>query len=148
MSFRKQQVESTLRRIISQVLARELSDPRIVGMVSVTRISLSPDLRDALVFVSVLPEKYEKRTLSGLRHAAGHIQGLVTKAMAMKVIPRLDFRLDESLKKESGVLNAIRKAMERESVENDVNAAAQDSPEADGGAQEGPAGDQGSDASE
>lgn len=139
MSFRKQQVESTLRRTISTVLARELSDPRIVGLVSVTRVSVSPDLRDALVFVSVMPEKYQKRSLAGLRHAAGHIQSLVLKQMTLKAAPKLDFRLDEAIKKEAGVLDAIRRALERERAED---AAGQKSDDAEAsGSQAGESGE-------
>jgi ribosome-binding factor A len=101
-------------------------------------VSVSPDLRDAQIFISVMPEKYEKRSLSGLRHAAGHIQALVGKSMAMKVIPRLDFRLDESIKKEAGVLGAIRRALEREKAEDAVKSddaadATGDSGDASGG---------------
>lgn len=108
MSYRKQQVESTLLRSISGVLARQLSDPRIVGLISVTRVDVSADLRHATVYVSVLPENASSRAIHGLRHAAGYIHSLVCKAVAMKTVPHLDFRLDASLKKQAGVLRALR----------------------------------------
>lgn len=115
MTIRKQQVESVLKRAISQVLARQISDPRISGMVSVTHVDVSPDLHEAFVYVSVLPERHEKRTLYGLRHAAGYIQSLVIRSVKMRQVPNLEFRLDSSLKKQAEVLDAIRRGMEKQS---------------------------------
>ena len=114
MSHRKEQVQSTLRRAISQVLARQISDPRIVGMVSITKIDISPDLRNAKVYVSVLPDKYQQRSVHGLRHAAKHIYSLVCKIVALRIVPKLDFRLDENLKKQNDVFDDIRRGLEQD----------------------------------
>lgn len=115
MSVRKAQIESTLRRAISEVLVRHrAADPRIMGMVSVTRVDVSPDLKQGMVYVSVLPDRYEKRTLAGLRHATRFIQNEVSKQMTMKSMPHLDFRLDATLKKEAGIFDAIRRAKARD----------------------------------
>jgi len=119
MSHRKEQVQSTLKRAISQVLATQISDPRIVGMISVTQIDISPDLRNAKVYVSVLPEKYQKRSVHGLRHAAGHIYSLVCKVVALRIVPKLDFRLDESLKKQNAVFDDIRRGLEQDQKTKD-----------------------------
>ncbi len=116
MSYRRQQVESTLMRVISRVLARRLSDPRIMGMVSITHVDVSPDWHCAQVYVSVLPDKYQQKSLHGLRHAAGHIHRLVCKEMAMRVVPRLEFRVDDSLKKQARVLDDIRKGIDQDRV--------------------------------
>lgn len=113
MTKRIEQVESTLRRAIAEVLQRQISDPRIEGLVSITRVKVSPDLREAYVHVSVLPEKHQKKTLYGLRHAAIHIQALVRKKVALRVVPHLDFRLDTSLKKQAEVMGAIQQAIDR-----------------------------------
>jgi len=113
MSHRKQQVESQLKRVLSDVLVRDLQDPRVVGMVSITHVDVAPDMHEAFVYVSVLPDKYEKRTLGGLRHAAKHIHSLAFKRMAMRRVPRLDFRLDEQLKRTETVFEAIHRAMEQ-----------------------------------
>ena len=96
MSYKKQQVESALKRAISQVVTQRLSDPRIEGLVSVTRVDVAPDGHQALVFVSVLPDKSGPLSLHGLRHAAGRIHSLVSKNVSMRYVPRLVFRLDET----------------------------------------------------
>ena len=114
MSYKKQQVESTLKRTISRIVTQRLSDPRIEGMVSVTRVDVAPDGHQALVYVSVLPDKSGPKSLHGLRHAAGRIHSLVSKNVAMRYVPRLAFRLDESLKKQATVLEAIQRGIQQD----------------------------------
>ena len=113
MSHRLAQIESTLKRALAQVLSQQLSDPRVAGMVSITRLVVSPDLHDAYVYLSILPERYEKRTMFALRHAAGHIHALLCQAVRMRNVPHLEFRLDESLKRQAEVDQALRRAAER-----------------------------------
>ena len=114
MSHRQQQLESTLQRAISQVIAQRLSDPRIAGLVSITRVQVSPDRHNAYVYVSVLPEEHEKLTMHGLQSATGRIQTLLRKAVAVRTLPALEFRLDKSIKKEAAAQHAIHQAMENE----------------------------------
>lgn len=113
MSHRTEQIESTLLRAIAQALQRRVADPRIRGMVSVTRVKVSPDLHDAQVYISVLPDQYQNTTLQGLRHASRHVQSLVREQVAMRSVPELDFRLDEGLKKQEKIYEAIHRGMER-----------------------------------
>ena len=113
MSHRIQQVESTLRRALAEVLQSKIADPRIVGLVSITRISVAPDLKNAYVYVSIMPEKYEKRTMAGLRHATRHIQRLTREKVALRAVPHFEFRLDASLKKQAAVEQAIREGVSR-----------------------------------
>jgi ribosome-binding factor A len=114
MSFRKQQIESVLKRVISQLLARKISDPRIVGMVSITHVDVSPDMAQAMVYVSVLPQDHEKTTAAGLNHAASYIHGLVRKQVTFKTVPHLAFKLDHDIKKESAIFQAINRGVARE----------------------------------
>lgn len=106
MSYRKQQVESTLQRAVSKLVG-QLSDPRVTGLVSVTRVDLTPDGHSAFVYVSVIPEEHQKRVMAGLSHAVGHIQKQLRDEVVMRYVPRLEFRLDASLKKQSEVWDAI-----------------------------------------
>lgn len=117
MSHRKEQVESTLKRAISEVLMRSMSDPRIEGLVSVQRVRVTDDFKVADIFVSVLPEKFEKRSLAGLRAAAGHIHTKVFKAVAMRAVPRFVFQIDDALKKEEAIFDSIAQAMDREGLD-------------------------------
>ena len=119
MSHRIAQLESTLMRTLSQVLQREISDPRIEGMISITQVKVAPDLSEAYVSVSILPAEKQTKALHGLRHATKHIQSQVRRQLpSLRHVPHIQFRLDESLKKQAEVLGAINKAMERTGPED------------------------------
>ena len=113
MSHRLAQVASLLRRSISEVLQRGLADPRISGLTSITRIEVTPDMSQAFIYISVLPEEHGATSVAGLNHAAKHIHDLVRHKVTLKHVPKLHFRLDEMLKKQAEVLAAIREAEER-----------------------------------
>ena len=119
MTHRIEQVESTLRKALAQVLQRSISDPRIRGLVSITDVDVSPDMKQAKVLVSVVPEEYEKRTVAGLKAANRHIQGEVKKLVALRVVPHLNFELDQSLKQAEQVYQAIDEAKAREADHTD-----------------------------
>ena len=74
MTVRNVQVASIIQRAVQVLLTRGLSDPRVRGLVSVTRVSVTPDLAQATVFVSVIPNTRAELTMHGLRHAAKHIR--------------------------------------------------------------------------
>lgn len=117
MSHRLAQIASLLRRAISEVLQRGLADPRITGLTSITRIDVTPDLAEAFVYVSVLPDEQAATSVAGLNHAAKHIHDQVRHKVTLKHVPKLRFRLDEMLKKQAEVLAAIREAEERSGPE-------------------------------
>lgn len=119
MTHRIEQVESTLRKALAQVLQRSISDPRIRGMVSITDVDVSPDMKQAKVYVSVLPEEYAKRSVAGLKAASKHIGSEVKKLVALRVVPHLNFALDDSLKKANEVYDAIDQAKAREASYTD-----------------------------
>ncbi|QDU71219.1 30S ribosome-binding factor RbfA [Mucisphaera calidilacus] len=118
MSHRIEQIASMLRRAISEVIQREISDPRVTGLTSITRIDVTPDLAEAFVYVSVLPEEHATRSVAGLNHASRHIHDGVIRRVSLRHVPKLRFRLDQSLKKQAEVLDAIRVANERTGPEN------------------------------
>lgn len=107
MSLRQEQIGSVLKRAISQVLSTRLSDPRITGLISVTRVDVSPDMSNAKVYISVLPEEQAKLSLAGLRSASRHVQRRLKEVVEFRRAPRLEFRLDETLKREADVFADI-----------------------------------------
>ncbi|MBY0312760.1 MAG: 30S ribosome-binding factor RbfA [Phycisphaerales bacterium] len=118
MSHRVEKIESTLARAVQEVLRRGLHDPRARGLISVTRVDVSPDLHNAIVFVSVLPEEHQDLTMHALKHAARHIRREAGELMAIRRLPELDFRLDLSLKKQAEVFEVLSKVeQERKAVE-------------------------------
>jgi len=110
MSVYVEQVQSSIKRAVQDVLSRGLNDPRVRGLVSVTRVEVTPDCAEARVHVSILPEDASSLTMHGLEAATGHVTTHVAKAVRMKKLPRLSWRLDESLKREARMADAIRRA--------------------------------------
>ena len=94
MSRRTQRVGDLLQAEISQLLLRSVQDPR-VRMTSVSAVDVSPDLRRAIVRVSVLDESQREESLAALRHAAGFLRHqLALRLRHMRVIPELIFEID------------------------------------------------------
>jgi len=109
---RTEQLGSVLHRAVQSVLERGLSDPRIRGIVTVTSVRVSPDLKAATFGVVVAPEEHEALTLHGLRSAAGHIRRRAAGLVALARLPEFRFTIDEAYKREVGTLDAIRRAVE------------------------------------
>lgn len=109
MSTRRQaQVADFLQEEISAIMRREMNDPRL-GMASITRVEMSPDLRYARVFVSVLGSQEEQQaTLKGLQHAAGYIRHLLKPRMHIRHIPQLVFKEDHSLEHAAEIARTLR----------------------------------------
>lgn len=110
---RQERVAEALRDEISALLA-ELKDPR-VGFVSVTRVEMSPDLRHARVYVSVLGDEGQKKaTMEGLRSATGFIRSEVGRRVRLFRTPEIAFHLDESLEKGARVLKLMQEVAREE----------------------------------
>lgn len=137
MSHRVEKIESTLARAVTQVLARGLADPRAGGLISVTKVDVSPDLKQAVIFVSIFPEEKQKLTMHALNHASGHIRRETGELMHLKRLPDFTFRLDTTLKEQAALLNALNKAGGSSSPER---------PTGWGSADRGPDGSKGKDA--
>jgi ribosome-binding factor A len=101
---RVDRIEEQLRIELSEILAREIQDPR-VSLVTVTHVKVSPDLRHARVFVSSLggPEE-KKKILQGLRSASGYARHSLGQRLAhLRRIPELTFDYDDQLEKETRI---------------------------------------------
>jgi ribosome-binding factor A len=111
-SVRQLKVASQIQRIVATVLQRDVADPRIDGLVSVTKVEISGDLREAKVFLSVLGGTRTPTTvLEGIKSAGRHIQAETAGGLALRYAPHLTFHLDESLKKQAEILKKIGEAV-------------------------------------
>jgi ribosome-binding factor A len=128
MSHRIKQLESALQRTIGAILIGGLNDPRVSGLISVTGVEITKDGERAKIGISVLPEEKGALAVKGLRAAAKHIRHEVSDKLRARTIPKLDFQLDDSLKKQAAVLSEIQLAME-EAPENTDDSENTDAPE-------------------
>jgi ribosome-binding factor A len=105
---RRERVGDLLRDEISEIVQRELSDPRL-GFISITHVELSPDLHYARVFASVYGSDDEQaQALIALNNASGYIRRLLTPRLRMRVIPQLTFRLDHSMEHAEEIARILR----------------------------------------
>ena len=87
-----------MREEIATFLANDVKDPRIMGLVTVTAVEITRDLRHAKVFVSVLGSDSQRAaTFEGLDNVASHLRGRVGRALRLRVAPEIEFRNDESV---------------------------------------------------
>jgi ribosome-binding factor A len=98
MSERMRRVNESVRQVLAEALP-DLKDPRI-GLVTITGVVTSPDLRIATVYVSVLGNARKRRsTLAGLEAAHGLLQGQLARQLRMKRTPQLSFEYDLSVER-------------------------------------------------
>src|SRR5205823_11339604 len=85
------------------------------GLPSITRVKVSADLSIADVYVTIMGTPgHQHAALNALKHSAGMMRSKLTKLLSLRVAPFLKFHIDEGLKKELAVLDAIRKANEED----------------------------------
>ena len=95
---RSERVAEGIREEVATFLAEDAKDPRILGMVTVTGVDVSRDLRHAKVYVSIMGSEEERRaTLEGLESAAGHLRSRIGRALRLRVAPEITFRYDETV---------------------------------------------------
>jgi ribosome-binding factor A len=80
------------------IIMREMKDPRVHRLISVTHVSLTNDIRAAHVYVSVMgDDKDKKGAMAGLKNAAGYIRKIVGESITLRYTPEIIFELDESI---------------------------------------------------
>jgi len=95
---RSERVAERIREEVATFLAEDVKDPRIVGLVTVTGVDVTRDLRHAKVFVSVMGSEEDRRaTLAGLESAASHLRSRVGRALRLRVAPEITFKYDDSV---------------------------------------------------
>ena len=94
---RLNRINEELKREISNIINYEVTNSNVTGIVSVTSVKISPDLRHARVSVSVLNSKNVKLTLAGLKSSSGFIRSRIAEKINLRVTPELVFELDSSM---------------------------------------------------
>jgi ribosome-binding factor A len=109
---RLKRLSSLMIQTISEVIRKELKDPRI-GFVTITDVEISPDLRHAKVFVSAFGDDSQKdAAVAGLNSASGFIYKQIRPEIAIKRVPSLRFFRDDSIERGVKVCDVIRRARE------------------------------------
>lgn len=114
MGHRRERVSSLLLREISEIIERELRDPRL-GFITVTGVKITSDLRHATIFITVHgTEKEKEETLSVLNSAKGFIRKEFGRRVRLKYTPRIDFEYDNTFE-EMERINKLFENLEEDS---------------------------------
>lgn len=110
MSLRNERVRKALMREISDIIFREIKDPQICGMVSITDVDVSPDNSAARVFYSVYGnDDVKEKTSKALERHVGQIRHEVGKRIRLRKTPTLLFILDDSMERGAKMMELINK---------------------------------------
>ena len=108
MSHRIERVNNLIRQEISELLKRQVKDPRLGTFIAVTEVSTSPDLKYAKVFVSCLSSEEEKQaTISVLAGASRFFRKELAKNLRLRRIPELSFHWDDSIERGDHIMQLI-----------------------------------------
>ena len=108
MPRRIDRVNELLRSEISHLITREIKDPRVVGVISITEVIASSDLRSARVYVSVMGRVEQRQeALDGIRSAASFLRRELRNRVNLRHTPHLTFLLDDSIEEGERVLRLM-----------------------------------------
>ena len=97
MTRRTDRVGEAIQALVASLLVRDIKDPRI-GLVTITGVRVTPDLRHARIYFSCLGDDEQRlRSLRGLRSAAGFVRGQVARQLNLRVAPEIVFEFDPTL---------------------------------------------------
>ncbi len=120
MPRRVDRINELLRQEISLLLARQIKDPRLDGVISITQVTTTSDLRNARVFLSVMGDSTAKQSaLEGIQSAATYLRRELRDRLAMRYVPFLSFAMDNTLDEADHlyqIMDQIRTGSEAEST--------------------------------
>lgn len=90
-------IEEEMKKEISDIIANDIKEPSVTGLISVTKVKVTTDLKYAKVYVSVLNAKDTKETLAGLKKSSGFVRSEIAKRINLRNTPEILFELDDSM---------------------------------------------------
>ena len=120
-SNRFERIGEEYKKEISNIINYKLKNPNVTGLISVTKVKVTNDLKYAKVYVSVLNSKNLEKTMQGLKDSAGFIRSQVAKTVNLRITPQLVFELDDSIEYGARIDSILDKIMKdvKKSNENE-----------------------------
>jgi ribosome-binding factor A len=109
MSRRSERTSKLIQREISGLLERQVNDPRLSKLISVTEVTLSPDFKHAKIFVSTLNSEINNKAemLEGFNKASGFLRRELASHLKLRYTPQLSFHYDDSIERGSRLLKLM-----------------------------------------
>ena len=114
---RQGRIDEEFRKELSQLISFELKEPSVTGMVSVTKVKVTPDLKYAKVYVSILNSKNLKETMEGLKKSSGFIRSELARKINLRNTPEILFELDDSLEYGAKIDSILKEIMPKKEEE-------------------------------
>ena len=106
-SVRIERINAELQKAISNIISNDIRDPQIDAIISVSSVETTPDLSYARVFITSIGTTSSQEVLNRIKGAAGFIRGKLSKAVKLRITPRLEFMLDSSKEYASKIDNIL-----------------------------------------
>lgn len=94
---RTERIEEEIKKVVSKVISQELKDPRLTGLISVTKVLVTKDLKYCKIFVSMLGTTDVNEAMNALKSGAGYIRKEIGNNVRMHSTPEVKFELDDSM---------------------------------------------------
>ena len=110
-------IDEEYKKELSQIIGYELKNPNVTGLISVTKVKVTNDLKFAKVYVSILNSKNIKNTLAGLKKSSGYIRSELAKRVNLRNTPELIFELDDSIEYGAKIDSILKEIMPKKEEE-------------------------------
>lgn len=104
-------VNEELKKQISSIIMNDIKDPHLTGLISVTKAKVTPDLKYAKVYVSILNAKNIKEDLAILKKSSGLTRSLLAQRMNLRITPEIIFELDDSMEYGARIDSILKEIM-------------------------------------
>ena len=92
-----ERLEEDVKRALTTIIAEELKNPDVTGLISITEVKVTPDQKYAKIYVSIYNVKNKEKVLAGIQKSSKFIRGSLSRHVKMRNTPELTFVLDDSL---------------------------------------------------
>ncbi len=120
---RVERIEEEVKKIVSKAIDRDLKDPRLTGLISVTKVDVSRDLKYCKIYVSMLGVADQKEAMDALKSSAGFVRREIGANIRMHSTPEVKFEFDDSIEYGNKIQKMINdldiKPIENDSEEGD-----------------------------
>lgn len=113
---RMNRIDEEIKKEVSSIIMNDIKDPNLTGLISVTKAKVTPDLKYAKIYVSILNAKNVKEDLAILKKTAGLTRSLLAKRINLRITPEIIFVLDDSMEygeKIDSILKDIMKDIQK-----------------------------------
>jgi ribosome-binding factor A len=113
---RHERIQQDVKVALSKIIGYEIKNPSVTGLISVTDVEITPDLKYAKVYISIFGRQNKEKVLDALKQSSGFIRSNLGTKVRMRNIPMLTFVIDDSIEYGSHMEKVIKEVMGKENV--------------------------------